>query len=265
MSSLWQKVALLAYQKQENRAWRVIQVRSCTVCTPGSGWEAGPRSLGDGRLDVGTHLPLLGKRYHYLSILGEGTSAQVCPAAATHPSALSVSLAVYLGDTKSTLGSTELQTNGVAGGAGSGHTATFTRPGCDQDTEATILICWAEGNWSPPNCFHSIMQPNWGLHHPCKSNLFAQESRALRWLASVAPYAAIARIQGVFFHANHICLVMPRLHQSLLDVVVHSSALDKDALVSQVRDIAMHLLVWLWTICVAWAIAFTTLRQFKVK
>ena len=157
-------------------------------------------------------------------------------------------------------GSTELQANGMTGGVGSGHTAAFTRRGCDQDTEATILICWPEGNQSP---FHSVMQPNWGLHHIHKCKLFAQESRALRWLASVAPYAAIARIQGVFFHANHVCLVMPRLHQSLLDVVVHSAALDKDALVSQVREIAMHMLVWLSKICVVWTIAFATLCQFN--
>ena len=35
------------------------------------------QSLSDGRMDVGTHLPLMAKRYAYLSLLGEGTSAQV--------------------------------------------------------------------------------------------------------------------------------------------------------------------------------------------
>jgi hypothetical protein len=34
-------------------------------------------TLRDGRLAVGTHLPLLAKRYRYLSLLGEGASAQV--------------------------------------------------------------------------------------------------------------------------------------------------------------------------------------------
>ncbi|KAL4854275.1 Serine/threonine-protein kinase AFC3 [Chlorella vulgaris] len=34
-------------------------------------------TLPDGRLNVGTHLPLLAKRYRYLSTLGEGISAQV--------------------------------------------------------------------------------------------------------------------------------------------------------------------------------------------
>ena len=34
-------------------------------------------TLPDGRLNVGTHLPLLAKRYKYLSTLGEGVSAQV--------------------------------------------------------------------------------------------------------------------------------------------------------------------------------------------
>ena len=36
------------------------------------------QSLSDGRLNVGTHLPLMAKRYAYLSLIGEGTSAQVC-------------------------------------------------------------------------------------------------------------------------------------------------------------------------------------------
>lgn len=35
------------------------------------------QSLSDGRLNVGTHLPLMAKRYAYLSLLGEGSSAQV--------------------------------------------------------------------------------------------------------------------------------------------------------------------------------------------
>ena len=35
------------------------------------------QSLSDGRLNVGTHLPLMAKRYAYLSLIGEGTSAQV--------------------------------------------------------------------------------------------------------------------------------------------------------------------------------------------
>ena len=35
------------------------------------------QSLSDGRMDVGTHLPLMAKRYAYLSLLGEGSSAQV--------------------------------------------------------------------------------------------------------------------------------------------------------------------------------------------
>lgn len=35
------------------------------------------QSLSDGRLNVGTHLPLMAKRYAYLSLIGEGSSAQV--------------------------------------------------------------------------------------------------------------------------------------------------------------------------------------------
>jgi homeodomain interacting protein kinase len=38
-------------------------------------------TLPDGRLHVGTHLPLLAQRYRYLSLLGEGVSAQVGAAA----------------------------------------------------------------------------------------------------------------------------------------------------------------------------------------
>lgn len=35
-------------------------------------------TLPDGRLHVGTHLPVMAGRYKYLSTLGEGVSAQVC-------------------------------------------------------------------------------------------------------------------------------------------------------------------------------------------
>ena len=35
------------------------------------------QTLSDGRLNVGTHLLLMAKRYAYLSLIGEGTSAQV--------------------------------------------------------------------------------------------------------------------------------------------------------------------------------------------
>lgn len=38
-------------------------------------------TLPDGRLHIGTHLPLLAQRYRYLSLLGEGVSAQVGAAA----------------------------------------------------------------------------------------------------------------------------------------------------------------------------------------
>ena len=51
--------------------------------TPGRGADrtgvrAAAPALG-GRLAVGTHLPLLGRRYRYLSLLGEGASAQARP------------------------------------------------------------------------------------------------------------------------------------------------------------------------------------------
>lgn len=41
------------------------------------GLAASALTLPDGRLNVGIHLPLLAKRYRYLSVLGEGVSAQV--------------------------------------------------------------------------------------------------------------------------------------------------------------------------------------------
>ena len=42
------------------------------MATPSTG-----QTLGDGRLQIGTHMPLLAKRYRYLDLLGEGASAQV--------------------------------------------------------------------------------------------------------------------------------------------------------------------------------------------
>ena len=42
------------------------------MAPPGTG-----QTLGDGRLQIGTHMPLLAKRYRYLDLLGEGASAQV--------------------------------------------------------------------------------------------------------------------------------------------------------------------------------------------
>ena len=42
------------------------------------------QTLGDGRLSVGTHMPLLAKRYSYLSVIGEGASAQVSTASHCH-------------------------------------------------------------------------------------------------------------------------------------------------------------------------------------
>jgi hypothetical protein len=42
------------------------------------------QTLGDGRLNVGTHMPLLAKRYSYLSVIGEGASAQACSALHLH-------------------------------------------------------------------------------------------------------------------------------------------------------------------------------------
>lgn len=42
------------------------------------------QTLGDGRLNVGTHMQLLAKRYSYLSVIGEGASAQACSALHLH-------------------------------------------------------------------------------------------------------------------------------------------------------------------------------------
>lgn len=70
-----------------------------------------------------------------------------------------------------------------------------------------------------------------------------QEARSLRWLAGVAPDAGIVRLKAIFSHANHVCLVMPRLQHSLLDVIVHSASWQPDVKVAQVRLVAAHLLV----------------------
>jgi hypothetical protein len=48
-----------------------------SVAQPPAATATHPLSLPDGRLNVGTHLPLLYNRYRYLGHLGEGVSAQV--------------------------------------------------------------------------------------------------------------------------------------------------------------------------------------------
>lgn len=47
------------------------------ACASGPHVPASSLTLPDGRLNVGCHLPLLARRYRYLSVLGEGVSAQV--------------------------------------------------------------------------------------------------------------------------------------------------------------------------------------------
>lgn len=55
-----------------------------------------PISLPDGRLNIGTHLPLLDGRYRYLGVLGEGASAQAVLAEDTlHKSGGLVSIKVF--------------------------------------------------------------------------------------------------------------------------------------------------------------------------
>ena len=65
----------------------------------------------------------------------------------------------------------------------------------------------------------------------------------MRWMAVRAPFAAVTTLQDYFMHKGQVCLVMDRLHNSLVDVIVKASGWSPDALINQVRNISVHLLV----------------------
>lgn len=72
----------------------------------------------------------------------------------------------------------------------------------------------------------------------------AQEARALRYLAACAPACAgVARLRGAFAQAGHVCLVLERLHPSLLEYLPGSAALAPPARLAHLRLIGHQLLV----------------------
>ena len=73
-----------------------------------------------------------------------------------------------------------------------------------------------------------------------------QEMRALRYLHAhgLASMSAV-KLLGSFMHAGHLCLVLERLHGSLLDYLSHSSTLPSAVQLTNLRQIAFQLLVML--------------------
>jgi hypothetical protein len=72
---------ILSIQCTQADRQRHLQPVSCIrLAGPPPPTDVAHLTLPDGRLNVGTHLPLLAKRYRYLSTLGEGASAQVTAA-----------------------------------------------------------------------------------------------------------------------------------------------------------------------------------------
>ncbi|KAL0027254.1 hypothetical protein WJX77_007086 [Trebouxia sp. C0004] len=132
--------------------------------------------LPDGRLKVGTNLPLLARRFRYLRLVGEGTSAQVILAEDTHSH-------------KSKLVVIKVLKRHFAA---AGH----------------------------------------------------KELRALRFLQNreAAWQSGLVKLLSGFTHCGHVCLVLERLHGSLLDYVVHSARLHRSEALHNLRKIAAHLL-----------------------
>ena len=71
-----------------------------------------------------------------------------------------------------------------------------------------------------------------------------QEARALRYIQARAPECArVVRLLGTFMHAGHMCLVLERLHPSLLDYLSGSATLAPCTRLANLRSIAYQLLV----------------------
>lgn len=72
-----------------------------------------------------------------------------------------------------------------------------------------------------------------------------QELRALRFLHNreAACQSGLVRLLSGFTHTGHVCLVLERLHGSLLDYVVHSARLHQSEALHNLRKIATQLLV----------------------
>ena len=115
-------------------------------------------SLPDGRLRVGTEVPLLARRYRYLSLLGEGRSAQVSSSQLqqchnrTHqhkvPTANGhICIASRLG-TYCSCAHGNLVQNGIVfdpGHLSRGYSGTYRKAGSHQGAEATVQCRRAEG------------------------------------------------------------------------------------------------------------------------
>lgn len=68
--------------------------------------------------------------------------------------------------------------------------------------------------------------------------------RALRYLHARGPASMSAvKLLDSFMHAGHLCLVLERLHGSLLDYLSHSSTLTSALQLTNLRRIALQLLV----------------------
>ena len=79
----------------------------------------------------------------------------------------------------------------------------------------------------------------------------AQEIRVLRYLhAHGPPCMGAVKLLGSFTHAGHLCLVLERLHSSLLDYLSHSASLAPAVQLSHLRQIAFQLLVR--RLCMSW-------------
>ena len=73
----------------------------------------------------------------------------------------------------------------------------------------------------------------------------------LRYLhAHGPPCMGAVKLLGSFTHAGHLCLVLERLHSSLLDYLSHSASLAPAVQLSHLRQIAFQLLVR--CLCMSW-------------
>ncbi|KAL0047800.1 hypothetical protein WJX82_000227 [Trebouxia sp. C0006] len=132
--------------------------------------------LPNGQLKIGINLPLLARRFRYLRLVGEGTSAQVILAEDTH-----------------------------------------------SHKRKLVVI--------------KILK----RHFAAAGH---KELRALRFLHNreAAWQSGLVRLLSGFTHTGHVCLVLERLHGSLLDYVVHSARLHPSEALHDLRKIATQLL-----------------------
>lgn len=81
-----------------------------------------------------------------------------------------------------------------------------------------------------------------------------QEACALRFLQArnTASHAGLIQLSSAFTHCGHVCLVLERLHGSLLDYVVHSACLPQPKALQNLRKVAVQLLVCSLVQCTWW-------------